>query len=85
MKRTITASFICLLLLPLAAQTEKKIVILHTNDMHSRLIGFAPESSYSPLTTNDDNTVGGFARIATIIKNERVANNGITLVVDAGD
>ena len=48
------------------------------------LTGYAPELAYSPLTVNDDNTVGGFARIATIIKNEK-NSDGITLVLDAGD
>ncbi len=66
-------------------QTEKKIFILHTNDLHSRLIGYAPESEYSPLTINDDKTVGGFARIATILKSEKSKNSGTTLVFDAGD
>jgi len=67
-------------------QTEKRITILHTNDMHSHLVGFAPESAYSPLTINDDKTVGGFARIASIIRSEKENNiNGSTIVVDAGD
>ncbi len=34
---------------------------------------------------NDDKTVGGFARIATIIKTEKESNAGTTLVLDAGD
>jgi 5'-nucleotidase / UDP-sugar diphosphatase len=85
MKRTISVLSFLLLLLSLQAQTAKKIVILHTNDIHSRLIGYAPESAYSPLTVNDDKTIGGFARIATIIKNEEKSNSGITLVLDAGD
>ena len=38
----------------LSAQTEKKITILHTNDLHSRLIGYAPESAYTPLKVNID-------------------------------
>jgi len=67
------------------AQTEKMITILHTNDLHSRLMGFAPESAYSPLSVNDDKTAGGFARIATIINAEKKTDKGITLVVDAGD
>jgi 5'-nucleotidase len=71
--------------LSLTAQTGKKITILHTNDLHSRLIGYSPESEYSPLTVNDDKTVGGFARIAAIIKNEKKNNRGTTLVLDAGD
>lgn len=73
------------LILPLTGQSEKRITILHTNDLHSRLTGYAPESEYSPMTVNDDKTVGGFARIASIIKNEKENNNGTTLVFDAGD
>lgn len=69
----------------LTAQVPKRIVILHTNDMHSRLTGFGPESYYSPLTVNDDKTTGGFARIAAVIENEKRQNPGTTLVLDAGD
>jgi 5'-nucleotidase / UDP-sugar diphosphatase len=69
----------------LNGQKETKITILHTNDLHSRLRGYAPESEYSPLTLNDDKTVGGFARIASIIKAEKENSKGITLVLDAGD
>jgi 5'-nucleotidase len=68
-----------------SAQTEKKITILHTNDLHSHILGFGPESEYSPLTINDDKTIGGFSRIAGIIKTEAEKNAGITLVIDAGD
>lgn len=67
------------------AQTGRKITILHTNDLHSRMMGFSPESAYTPLTINDDNTTGGFARIAAIIKSESEGNKGTTLVLDAGD
>jgi 5'-nucleotidase/UDP-sugar diphosphatase len=73
------------LMIPVAGQAEKKITILHTNDLHSRLIGYAPESAYSPMTINNDNTVGGFARIAAVIKAEKESNTGTTLVFDAGD
>lgn len=85
MKEAIIIPLLLILLSPLSAQSDKKIVILHTNDLHSRLYGYPPEASYTPLTINDDNTTGGFARIATIIKNEKDANKGITMVVDAGD
>lgn len=71
--------------LSVSAQIEKKITILHTNDLHSHVLGFGPESEYTPLTINDDKTVGGFSRIATIIKAERDANAGTTIVIDAGD
>jgi 5'-nucleotidase len=53
--------------------------------MHSRVTGFGPESYYSPLTVNDDKTTGGFSRIASVIENEKKQNQGITLVLDAGD
>jgi len=85
MKKSFTFFFLALFFLPLAAQQEKKIVILHTNDMHSRVTGYAPEAAYTPLSINDDNTVGGLARIATVIKEEKDQNKGITLVLDAGD
>ncbi|HNW58003.1 MAG TPA: metallophosphoesterase, partial [Bacteroidales bacterium] len=85
MKRTIFFLFFIIVLLPLVGQTEKKIVLLHTNDLHSRLTGYAPESAYSPLSVNDDKTKGGFARIATILKTEKDNNRGNTLVINAGD
>jgi len=69
----------------LSAQSEKKITILHTNDLHAHLEGFAPESDYTPLSVNDDKTIGGFSRIATIIKREKELSGRTTLVVDAGD
>ncbi|HLN20031.1 MAG TPA: bifunctional UDP-sugar hydrolase/5'-nucleotidase [Bacteroidales bacterium] len=65
-------------------QQGKEIKIIFTNDLHSRLAGYSPESAYSPLTINDDSTKGGFARIATIIRTEKEAG-GTTVVVDAGD
>jgi 5'-nucleotidase / UDP-sugar diphosphatase len=85
MRRILLILTLLISALSLTAQTEKKITILHTNDLHSRLIGYTPESAYSPLTMNDDKTVGGFARIAAIIKNEKEHNKGTTLVLDAGD
>jgi len=72
-------------LLNLHGQDQKRIVILHTNDLHSRLRGYAPESLYTPLSLKDDNTVGGFSRIAGIIKAEKQINSEETLVLDAGD
>ncbi|MDX9811146.1 MAG: metallophosphoesterase, partial [Bacteroidales bacterium] len=68
-----------------AAEEKKKLVILHTNDLHSRLTGFSPESDYSPLTINNDATCGGFSRIAAILGRERSEDEEATLVLDAGD
>lgn len=84
--RKVLVFFLSIILMsPLTGQTEKKITILHTNDLHSHLIGYSPESAYTPLTVNDDKTVGGFARIASIIKAEKQNNTGTVLVLDAGD
>jgi 5'-nucleotidase / UDP-sugar diphosphatase len=85
MKKVSLFFLLIILTLQLCGQTEKKIIILHTNDLHSRLIGYAPESAYSPLIINDDKTAGGFARIAAILKSEREKNDGVTLIFDAGD
>lgn len=85
MKKIKLIPLLLLFFLCAKGQGERKLVILHTNDLHSRLNGFAPESLYSPLTTGDDKTLGGFARIAGIISREKKENEGITLVCDAGD
>ncbi len=69
----------------LSGQTEKRLTILHTNDLHSRLTGFAPEMEYTPLTINDDQTVGGFSRIASIINSENEKKDATTLILDGGD
>ena len=83
-------SAICLLsflfsILAVNAQDGKKLVILHTNDFHSHLQGYAPESAYTPLIADGDKTVGGFSRIAGIISKVKAENPGSTLVLDAGD
>ena len=61
--------------------------ILHTNDMHSNLIGMAPSADYTPETLNDDATLGGFARLARLIAERKKAREaqGPVLVLDAGD
>jgi 5'-nucleotidase / UDP-sugar diphosphatase len=69
---------------------ERKVfsfAILHTNDMHSNLIGVGPASEYSPMTVNDDKTIGGIERIASLIAQRRQAREaaGPVLVLDIGD
>jgi 5'-nucleotidase / UDP-sugar diphosphatase len=67
---------------------QKKIfTILHTNDMHSNLIGIGPASEYSPKTLNDDGTMGGIERIASLIAERRKAREteGPVLVLDVGE
>jgi len=66
---------------------KKTFTILHTNDMHSNFIGMAPSSDYTPLTVNDDQTTGGYARIAAVIATRKRAreSQGPVLILDAGD
>ena len=64
---------------------SQELTILHTNDLHSRLTGYAPESEYTPLTILDDQTIGGFARIARVLKTEKENDPDHVLVMDAGD
>jgi len=77
---------ILLLLLPsLLHGKEKLLTLIHTNDLHSHLLGLSPNLDYSPLKTGDDATLGGWARVATVIQTEKSKRNNPTLVVDAGD
>ncbi len=66
---------------------KRTFTILHTNDLHSNLIGMAPASDYSPFVLNDDKTRGGFARLATLIAQRKAAREaeGPVLILDAGD
>ena len=57
--------------------TTKKITILHTNDVHSHIVPFAPNHK---LYANK----GGVARRATLINKIRQENPN-TLLLDAGD
>jgi 5'-nucleotidase len=70
------------------AGTPQKLVILHTNDVHSYLMGFAPEADYTPASPNDDTTRGGMARLASAIgaaKTAAAADGTPVLLLDAGD
>ncbi len=69
---------------PLPA-AEKVITIVHTNDMHSHLQGFSPEVDYQPFKNNTDKTMGGWARVATVINQTKKTRKNPVLVVDAGD
>ena len=72
---------------PAAAAEVQTFTILHTNDLHSNLIGMAPSTDYTPFTLNDDATRGGFARLATMVAARKAAGaaRGPVLVLDAGD
>ena len=70
---------------PLGAAEGKMITIVHTNDLHSHLLGFSPNIDYTPLEAGDDKTVGGWARIAKVIQDVKQNRDNPVLVVDAGD
>lgn len=57
--------------------TQKKITILHTNDVHSHIDPFGPEDGRNA-------NMGGVARRATLIDSLR-KDNPHTLLLDAGD
>jgi len=69
----------------LAIAQEKTLTILHTNDLHSHFLGHSPNSDYTPGTTGDDETLGGWARLATAIKAEKAIRDNPVLLLDAGD
>ena len=70
-----------------AADGTRTFTVLHTNDIHSYLIGMGPASDYTPFTLNDDATRGGFARLATLIAARSDARRvqGPVLILDGGD
>jgi 5'-nucleotidase / UDP-sugar diphosphatase len=70
-----------------APDGKKTFTILHTNDMHSNVIGLGPAPDYTPFSVNDDGTKGGYARLATVIAQRKEArkDQGPVLVVTAGD
>lgn len=57
--------------------SQKKITILHTNDVHSHIDPFGPEDGRNP-------NKGGVARRASLISSIRKGNPN-TLLLDAGD
>ncbi|MFO1042619.1 MAG: bifunctional UDP-sugar hydrolase/5'-nucleotidase [Planctomycetaceae bacterium] len=85
---TISAATLAFTAAPVAAvDGKKKFTILHTNDLHSNLLGMSPAVDYSPFALNDDKTRGGFARLAALIATRKDArqNEGPVLILDGGD
>lgn len=61
-----------------AKETEKRLDILFTSDIHSHM------NSFSIITEEGVQSVGGFSRIRTLMDEQREKNPN-TLVVDGGD
>lgn len=69
-------------------RNEKLITILQTSDIHHHASGNGPFMDYTPNTTGDDNTLGGYARLSTLINQIRKAQSLMkvpVLLVDSGD
>ncbi|MCZ7555863.1 MAG: bifunctional metallophosphatase/5'-nucleotidase [Bacteroidia bacterium] len=64
--------------IPLQGQQVHNLTILHVNDSHSNLLPMAPRN------TSGEGSVGGIARAATIIHNERLGSDPV-LTLHAGD
>ena len=60
------------------AESAKEVDIIFTHDTHSHL------NSFTTITDEEEKEVGGFARINTLIQ-EQKAKNPETLVIDGGD
>ncbi len=84
MKNVICILMFILIPFPLYS-ASKNITFIHTNDLHSHLLGFSPTLDYSPETINDDKTLGGWARISTFVRAIRASRKNPVYVVDAGD
>ena len=85
---TVASATLCLTGNISAAGTGKKtFTILHTNDLHSNLIGMAPATDYTPFELNNDTTRGGYARLAALIKQRQAVGQtlGPVLILDGGD
>ena len=78
---------LALSLLSQPALAESRFTVLHTNDWQSRVLGFGPNSEYTPQTVNDDETIGGLARLATLIDQLRLeaSKKGPVILLDGGD
>ena len=63
------------------APLPPQVIILHTNDLHSHLMGRGPVADYTPGTTGDDKTTGGISRLATRIARERASSEDIPLLL----
>lgn len=78
---------LCIILLfsSYLSANEKTFTFIHTNDMHSHFIPFAPELDYFENNSGAKKTDGGWARIASVIKQEKEKRSNPVFTVDAGD
>ena len=67
------------------ADGKERVTVLHTNDWQSHMLGWGPNSEYSPGSTGDDSTVGGLARVKTLVDQIRGATAHPVVLYDGGD
>lgn len=87
MRRLLTylVPFLLIMISQQIIAAEKTLTIIHSNDLHSHFLGAPPNIAYTPFVTGDDETIGGMARIATLIKTVKQNRKNPVLVLDAGD
>lgn len=69
------------------APVQDRLIVLHTNDWQSRLLPFGPNADYTEAP-GDDATLGGIARMQTLVERERARAQeaGVPLLLlDGGD
>jgi 5'-nucleotidase / UDP-sugar diphosphatase len=66
-------------------KSGQNLIILYTNDLHSRVSDFPSDFRYRNVNAKWSDTQGGFSRIATLIKQDKLLNGDKVLVLDAGD
>jgi len=80
----VVALLAVILLLPSsAAGNTVKFTILHTNDEHSAVIPYSPAIDFNESVK--DPTIGGFARLASLVKNIKAEKSEEVMVISAGD
>src|ERR1700682_2604529 len=80
---------LCALALACSSKSSHKLVILHTNDEHSHLLGFGPEADDFPVAASAGSGIkGGVSRGSGVLNAQRDAAKAAgaeTLTVSAGD
>jgi len=80
---------LCALALACSSKSSHKLVILHTNDEHSHLLGFGPEADDFPVAASAGSGIkGGVSRRSVVLNAQRDAAKAAgaeTLTVSAGD
>jgi len=84
MRRVVIFATVALILLTAISQAQPvHFTLLHTNDEHSALIPYSPAIDFNPNAS--DPTIGGFARLATAVKEIREKESEPVILVSSGD